>query len=124
MAGETILIIEDEQPVRQVYAKALRNAGYEVIEAEDGQSGLGHALFQQPAIILLDLDIPNFNGLEIADVLRGNPSMARTPIIAVTGHTTDADRAHALHAGFNAFIAKPVDLQELLAVVRKYLLTR
>src|SRR5712691_4734771 len=113
--GPTILIIEDEPPIRRVLYATLQASGYQVIVADTGQEGFSQAAMRQPALILLDLGLPDLDGLEVTRRLR---EWATMPIIVLSARGREADKIAALDAGADDYVTKPFGMGELLARIR------
>lgn len=107
--AKRILIIEDNEDNRAIYATYLQHIGYEVIEAEDALEGFDLAVLQHPDIILLDIGLPNIDGWQICRWLKANPTTQHIPVIAVSAHAFPDDVQKGLEAGFNEYISKPAD---------------
>lgn len=90
-----VLLVEDDQTIRELYATAFINEGLEVLMAEDGQQGLNLALEHKPAVILFDIDMPVLNGHQAAEKLRMDAWGKNVPIIFLTNHSDAANVAHA-----------------------------
>ncbi len=114
-AGPTILVIDDEAPIRRLLRVSLTSGRYRFIEAETGQDGLAQAAVKNPDLIMLDLDLPDLDGIVVIERLR---EWATTPIIVVSGRVGERDKVRALDAGANDFVTKPFHVGELLARVR------
>jgi PAS domain S-box-containing protein len=108
-----ILVIEDNQMAALSIQMFLREVGHEVDIAHDGREGLASAERLKPEVILCDLALPGIDGYEIARRLRADPEFKELCLIAVSGYGQDADKRHALDAGFDAHFAKPVDFEKL-----------
>ena len=114
-----ILVVEDDEDTRAVLVDGLRDAvDARVTSAVNGLAALAVVALQPPALILLDLRLPDLDGLEVARRLKTRPATAAIPIIAMTGQVA---RAEALAAGCDDFVAKPFELAELLARVEHWL---
>ncbi len=112
-----ILLIEDNDDGREMMAMMLEAQGYTVLPAADGPQGLAVAAAQLPAIALIDIGLPGIDGYEVARRLRADPATAVIRLVALTGYGLETDRQHALAAGFDSHLVKPVDLQRLLEVL-------
>lgn len=119
--SQRILVVEDTEDNRQILRDLLTNAGYELIEAYDGESGVELALRHRPDLILMDIQLPMIDGYEATRRIKANPALARTPVIAVTSYALSGDEAKAHAAGCDAYIAKPFSPRQLLAKVRELL---
>jgi two-component system, cell cycle response regulator DivK len=116
-----ILCIEDNPQNMRLVRKILTVAGYQVIEAIDGFSGIELAQREQPRLILMDVNLPDIDGLEATSLLRKNPQFATTPIIALTANAMHGDRERCLEAGCNGYIPKPITKTELLNTVAHFM---
>lgn len=108
-----ILYIEDNPLNMRLVRKLLRSFGYTMIEAIDGASGLKMVRQEQPDLILVDVNLPDIDGLEITARLKADPDFAHIPIVALTANAMHGDREHCLNAGCDGYIAKPITRQEL-----------
>jgi len=114
-AAARILIVDDEEQIRRFLTITLRAAGYEVLQAVDGNSGIEQCITQQPDLVLLDLGLPDISGHEVIRRLREQLSM---PIIVLSVREDDEDKVKALDAGANDYVQKPFSTAELLARMR------
>ena len=121
MMQKKILVIEDNEDNRRIARDLLTSAGYEVIEAVSGQEGVTAAETQGPELILMDIQLPDFDGYEATRRIKANPTLSAIPIIAVTSYALSGDDVKAFEAGCDAYVAKPYSPRELLAKIREYL---
>ena len=121
MARETILVIEDEADLREVIAYNLRREGFEVAETGSGLEGLEKARTKSPGLVLLDLMLPDLDGLEVCRRLRKDPRTASLPVIMVTARGAESDVVFGLGLGADDYVAKPFSPRELIARVRAVL---
>ena len=119
---EKILVVEDEQDLRELVGKYFGDMGYQVVVAADGADALDLAKEERPQIILLDLRMPELDGLEICKKLKADPTTKTIPIIIVTAYNNQLNEA--LAAGADDFVAKPVHLLELSLRVKSILKVR
>ena len=119
--SKTVLLVEDNEDNRFIYATALRYVGYEVIEAVSGRQGIERARDQQPDLILMDISIPDVDGWEATIVLKADPLTRAIPIIAVTAHVLPGDERRSMEAGCDGYLAKPVAPATLIAEVDRRL---
>jgi twitching motility two-component system response regulator PilH len=115
--AQVILVIEDDLDQRRLLERILSSAGYRVFSAPDGQAGIDAAAAVRPALIILDVMMPRMNGYQACRALRQNLATAATPILMFTHKQEPADQFWASEVGASAFLNKPVDAAELLAVV-------
>ena len=115
---DTILLVEDHKEIWDFLSRRLKRRGYEVVVAEDGQQGLDTARSAQPALILLDMNLPVMDGWSVARTLKGDEATKHIPIIALTAHAMAGDREKALAAGCDDYHAKPVDFSQLLTQIQ------
>lgn len=119
--NKRILIIEDDPDVRLGYHIRLKANNYDTFFAADGLTSMTEARKHQPDLIILDLGLPAGDGFVVMERLKVNTQLAAIPIIVVSGRDPHANRERALTAGAIAFLQKPVDNDELLAIVRQAL---
>ncbi len=119
----TILYIEDNPDNRLLVKRALEARGYEFMGAVNGKEGLDLTTGKQPDIILLDINLPDIDGYEVARRIRAlnTPYTAYVPIIAVTANALKGDAEKALAAGCNVYMSKPINIRELWARVEAFL---
>ncbi len=116
-----ILYIEDNPENRMLVRAVLEPDGYKIIEAEDGLSGIEAAIREQPALILLDINLPGVDGYEVVSVLKSFPALATTPVIALTAYAMEGDRQRTLVAGCDGYIQKPIDVDAFPHRVAEFL---
>ncbi|MGI8731719.1 MAG: response regulator [Pyrinomonadaceae bacterium] len=114
----TILVIEDYADTRELMASMLRRSGYHVIEAEDGIEGLLKASGTYPDLIILDLALPEMDGVETARRIHQMPKLSRTPIFVVSALLTKEVEAEVRAAGCTEVFSKPFEVDALLSKVR------
>ena len=120
MANELILIVEDNPKNLKLVRDTLRVKSYRAIEAETGEEGVRLAREQQPALVLMDIQLPGISGVEAFRQLRADPSTRAIPIIAITASVMAQER-QKVAAGFDGFQGKPISVRELLETIRKVL---
>ena len=116
--GKRILIVEDEKDIRDLLQLYLKKEGYHIQSARDGRAGLESALKEKFDLVILDLMLPQVDGLEICRRLRSQPATAALPIIMLTAKTEEADRIVGLEMGADDYITKPFSLREVLARIK------
>ena len=110
-----IMVVEDDAPVRNLITTTLKAHDYRFITASDGKSGVLEAASKNPDIILLDLGLPDMDGVEVIERIR---SWSNTPIIVISARSEDTDKIDALDAGADDYLTKPFSVEELLARLR------
>src|SRR5216117_71278 len=116
-----ILYIEDNRENRLLVRAVLEAAGYLIVDAEDGLAGIEAAIREEPALILLDINLPGVDGYEIVAILKSYPNLASTPVIAVTAYAMQGDRQRTLVAGCDGYIQKPIDVDAFPRQVAEFL---
>lgn len=117
----TILVVDDYSDNRHLLAAWLRAKGFKVVEAEDGKEGVLQANRSHPDLILMDLAMPELDGIEATRQIRQRSTFSRTPIFAITAYGTFDVNKDALAAGCNEVLAKPLDLESLLGKIKSAL---
>ena len=123
-ASATILVIEDYSDTRQLLSVLLRGQGYTVIEAEDGLEGLLKATGMYPDLIIMDLSLPEMDGVEVARRIHEQTKLSRIPIIVLSAYLTQEVMVDARAVGCVATFPKPFDTYELLATISNTLAER
>jgi two-component system cell cycle response regulator DivK len=119
--NKRILLIEDNEQNRYLVAFLMRARGWEVAYAEDGPAGLALAAEVDPALILLDIQLPGMDGYEVARRLRALPTLENIPIVAVTSYAMPGDRERCLAAGCTGYLEKPIDPETFAAATEQFL---
>jgi two-component system cell cycle response regulator DivK len=120
MAGEQILIVEDNRNNMKLFQDVLRATGYRTLEASTGAQALMLAAAHRPALVLMDIRLPDTSGVEALSRLRTDERTAAIPVLAVTAQAMVGDRERFIEAGFDGYLSKPVDIDELLATVEEH----
>src|SRR5215510_8820299 len=116
-----ILYIEDNPENRMLVRAILESEGYTVVDAEDGLAGIEAAVREEPALILLDVNLPAIDGYEVVAILKSFPAFANTPVIALTAYAMEGDRQRTLVAGCEGYIQKPIDVDAFPRQVEEFL---
>ena len=119
--GWRILIVEDNPQNRLLVKDVLEFYGYEIMEAKDGQAGIEMAKKYKPDLILMDLQMPVMDGFTAGRIIRGDPDTKNIKMIAVTSFTMLGDKERVMEAGFDHYIAKPINTRELPDLVKRIL---
>ena len=115
---DRILVVEDEKDVRDMIRIHLKAAGFDVLEAHNGAEGLAIAKQDLPAVIILDLMMPEMSGVEVCRALRRNPTTSRIPILMLTAKSTEDDKVVGFECGADDYVTKPFSPRELVLRVR------
>jgi two-component system cell cycle response regulator DivK len=118
---KVILVIEDQEDNRRIMRDLLTSAGYEIIEAVTGEDGVAAAKTHHPALILMDIQLPDFDGYEATRRIKAKSDLCSIPIIAVTSYALSGDDVKAFDAGCDAYVSKPFSPRKLLAKIREFL---
>ena len=116
-----ILVVEDTWHNRRILRDLLTRAGFEVLEAVNGEEGIVQAELHRPDLILMDIQLPVVNGYDATRRIKGNPALHHIPIIAVTSYALSGDDTKTRAAGCDGYIAKPFSPRQLLAAVNGFL---
>jgi two-component system cell cycle response regulator DivK len=119
--GKTILIVEDEPRNLKLLRDLLLRFGYEILEASDGEQGVKSAGEKMPDLILMDIMMPKMDGLEATRIIKADTKTKHIPIIALTSYAMKGDREKTIEAGCDGYIAKPIDIKEVLKTIEHYL---
>jgi CheY-like chemotaxis protein len=120
-AGQTLLLVEDNEDNRIIYSTVLRHLGYQVLEAQDGVQAVALARSEHPDLILMDISIPHIDGWEATRQLKGDEATAGIPIVALTAHALPEDRERAREVGCDGYLTKPVEPTRVIEEVRRFL---
>jgi len=121
VAGALILIVEDNPRNLKLIRDILQFRGYTTLEAETGEAGVALARERQPALILMDVQLPGMDGREATKALKADPSTQKIPVIAMTAFAMKGDRESLLADGFDGYIAKPINIKEVPQLIEQYL---
>jgi CheY-like chemotaxis protein len=115
-----VLLVEDDAMMQKMALKVLRSRGYQVELAPNGREAVAMATQFHPALILMDLSLPEMNGWEATQALKANATLKDIPVVAITAHAMVGDRETAIAAGCAECLTKPYEIAELLALVERY----
>ena len=118
---KTILIVEENGKNMKLARDILRAKGYATLEAVNGLDGVRLALEQVPDLVLMDIQLPDINGIDAFERIRANAATAKVPVVAFTASVTANDRSRIGDAGFDGFLGKPINLKEFVETVRRML---
>jgi two-component system cell cycle response regulator DivK len=120
MAGECVLVVEDNDKNMKLFRDVLQATGYVTLEALTGERAIELAISHTPALVLMDVQLPGIDGTEALARLRADSRTASIPVIALTAQAMQGDRERFLDAGFDGYLSKPVDVKGLLRIVGDY----
>jgi two-component system, cell cycle response regulator DivK len=119
--NQLILVVEDDAIMQKMALKILRSRGFSCELAVTGREAVAKAAALHPGLILMDLSLPEMNGWEATRALKADPALAGIPVVAVTAHAMVGDKETAIAAGCAECVTKPYELDELIAVVERYI---
>ena len=119
----TILIVEDDDLLRDAFKILLEDAGYQVLEAATAADAMDTAQRRLPALVILDMGLPDRSGIDVVKEMRRDPDLIDTPVIALTGRVGETEKQACLEAGCDRYLAKPIAPTDLLKELPE-LLTR
>ena len=118
---EKVLIVEDNAQNMNLIEMTLRARDYTLLKATDGEEALDMARREHPDLIIMDIQLPKMDGLEVTSRLRRNPAFKHTPIIAVSAYAMKEDKERVIESGCDAYLSKPFSIHELRAVIAEML---
>ena len=120
MAGEQILVVEDNEKNMKLFRDLLQAKGYRTLEATTGSQAVELAVGHVPDLVLMDIQLPDIDGVEALGRLRADERTAAIPVLALTAQAMRGDRERFLAAGFDGYVPKPVNVVEVLGIVREH----
>jgi two-component system, cell cycle response regulator DivK len=120
MAGERILVVEDNQKNMKLVRDVLEASGFRTLEAPTGEQGVELAIEHRPDLVLMDVQLPDIDGVEALRRMRRDERTATVPVLAFTAQAMHGDRERFLAAGFDGYLPKPVDIAELVSTVKRH----
>jgi two-component system, cell cycle response regulator DivK len=120
MTGAQILVVEDNERNMKLFCDVLRASGYRTLEATTGESAVDLAVEHRPDLVLMDIQLPDIDGVEALDRLRADGRVASVLVLALTAQAMEGDRERFLAAGFDGYLSKPVDIADFVATVKRY----
>lgn len=118
---QTILVVDDEQDLLDLIEYNLKKEGFDVLKAEDGEEGIEVARESSPDLVLLDIMMPNMDGLEVVEVMRGDEDLKRIPIIFLTARGDEKTEVEGLNKGGDDYITKPISTTKLISRIKAVL---
>ena len=120
MTGAQILVVEDNEKNMKLFRDVLAATGYRTLEASTGAQAVALATEHAPDLVLMDIQLPDFDGIEALGRLRADERTAALPVLALTAQAMEGDRERFLAAGFDGYLSKPVNVADFVATVRRY----
>ncbi len=120
MTNPQILVVEDNEKNMKLFRDVLAATGYRTLEATTGSQAVDLAAEHLPDLVLMDIQLPDIDGVEALARLRADHRTASLPILALTAQAMEGDREHFLAVGFDGYLSKPVDVADFVATVRRY----
>jgi two-component system, cell cycle response regulator DivK len=120
MAGEQILVVEDNEKNMKLVRDVLLATGYRTLEAATGGQAVELAAKHAPDLVLMDIQLPDVDGVHVLRRLRADERTAPIPVLAVTAQAMHGDRERFLAAGFDGYVSKPLNIRELIGKVRQH----
>jgi two-component system cell cycle response regulator DivK len=120
MAGERVLIVEDNEKNMKLFRDVLSAKGYATLEATSGEEAVELALAHAPELVLMDIRLPDIDGVEALRRLRAHERTSSIPVLALTAQAMRGDRERFLEAGFDGYVPKPIDITELVGLVSEH----
>jgi two-component system cell cycle response regulator DivK len=120
VTGPQVLVVEDNERNMKLFRDVLESSGYRTLEATTGERAVELVVEHCPDLVLMDIQLPDIDGVEALGRLRAEERTASVPVLALTAQAMDGDRERFLAAGFDGYLSKPVDIAEFVATVRRY----
>jgi len=121
MSSKRILYVEDNFQNKRLVRKILAARGFEVLEAEDGLTGVEVATNELPDLILMDISLPGIDGVEATQRIKAHPSTMAIPVIALTANAMRGDRERFIAAGCDEYLPKPISTMDLISMINRFL---
>jgi two-component system, cell cycle response regulator DivK len=120
MTNWQILVVEDNARNMRLFCDVLQASGYRTLEATTGEQAVELVFAHRPDLVLMDIQLPDIDGVEALGRVRADDGFATVPILALTAQAMEGDRERFLAAGFDGYLSKPVDIAEFVATVKRY----
>ena len=116
-----VMLVDDNDIILTTLSDYLQSEGFEVIACQSGKDAVAQAKIHKPALIVMDIQMPEMDGIETTQRIKADKNLAAIPIIALTALAMKSDRERCLAVGINDYISKPVSLQNLVAIIKRHL---
>jgi two-component system cell cycle response regulator DivK len=120
MTGSQVLVVEDNERNMKLFRDVLQASGFRTLEATTGERAVELALEHRPDLVLMDIQLPDIDGVEALGRLRADDRFASVPVLALTAQAMEGDRERFLAAGFDGYLSKPVNIADFVATVKRY----
>ena len=120
MTGRKVVVVEDNELNMKLFREVLESSGYRMLEAGTGERAVALTTEHRPDLVLMDIHLPDIDGVEALRMLRADERTASVPVLALTAQAMEGDRERFLAAGFDGYLSKPVNIADLLDAVRRY----
>ena len=118
--GAQILVVEDNERNMKLFRDVLHASGYRTLEAGTGERAVELVFEHRPDLVLMDIQLPDIDGVEALARLRADERFSSVPVLALTAQAMEGDRERFLAAGFDGYLSKPVNIAEFVATVKRY----
>jgi two-component system, cell cycle response regulator DivK len=120
MTAPQVLVVEDNERNMKLFRDVLHASGYRTLEAATGERAVELVFEHRPDLVLMDIQLPDIDGIEALDRVRADERSSSVPVLALTAQAMEGDRERFLAAGFDGYLSKPVDIAEFVATVKRY----
>jgi len=120
MTARQVVVVEDNERNMKLFREVLESSGYRTLEAETGERAVALTTEHRPDLVLMDIHLPDIDGVEALRRLRADERTASVPVLALTAQAMEGDRERFIAAGFDGYLSKPVNIADLLDAVRRY----
>jgi CheY-like chemotaxis protein len=120
MTGRKVVVVEDNELNMKLFREVLESSGYRMLEAGTGERAVALTTEHRPDLVLMDIHLPDIDGVEALRMLRADERTASIPVLALTAQAMEGDRERFLAAGFDGYLSKPVNIADLLDAVRRH----
>ncbi len=120
MTGPQVLVVEDNERNMKLFRDVLQASGYRTLEASTGERAVELVIERGPDLVLMDIQLPDIDGVEALHRLRADERTASVPVLALTAQAMEGDREDFLAAGFDGYLSKPVNIADFVATVKRY----
>jgi len=120
MTGPQVLVVEDNERNMKLFRDVLQASGFRTLEATTGERAVELVFEHRPDLVLMDIQLPDIDGVEALDRVRADNRFASVPVLALTAQAMEGDRERFLAAGFDGYLSKPVDIADFVATVKRY----